>query len=69
MARYGESFEGTEETGALAGELIVIEAGRRSQRGSAASGDEDLPVVRLPGGTEVWSADRAWGPVSLSVFP
>jgi molybdate transport system ATP-binding protein len=25
--------------------------------------------VRLPGGAEVWSADRARGPVSLSVFP
>jgi molybdate transport system ATP-binding protein len=83
-----------EEAAALAGELIVIEAGREIQRGSAASisaspasafvadfsgavvlrgaaggGEGDLTVVRLPGGAEVWSADRARGPVALSVFP
>jgi molybdate transport system ATP-binding protein len=85
-----------EEAAALAGELIVIEAGREIQRGAAAEisaspasafvadfsgavvlrgaasgggGDGDLTVVRLPGGAEVWSADRAVGPVALSVFP
>jgi molybdate transport system ATP-binding protein len=35
----------------------------------AASGEGDLTVVRLPGGATVWSADRARGPVALSVFP
>jgi molybdate transport system ATP-binding protein len=34
-----------------------------------ASGDGDLTLVRLPGGGELWSADQARGPVSLSVFP
>jgi molybdate transport system ATP-binding protein len=82
-----------EEAAALAGELVVIDAGREIQRGTAASisaapasafvadfagavvlrgeasGDGDLSLVRLPGGGEVWSADRARGPVSLSVFP
>jgi molybdate transport system ATP-binding protein len=82
-----------EEAAALAGELVVIDAGREVQRGSAAaisaapasafvadfagavvlrgeaSGEGDLTRVRLPGGGEVWSADRARGPVSLSVFP
>jgi molybdate transport system ATP-binding protein len=82
-----------EEAAALAGELIVIEAGREIQRGTAAqisaspasafvadfSGavvlrgearpEGDLTVVRLPGSAEVWSADRARGPVALSVFP
>ncbi|MCW2981481.1 MAG: molybdate transporter, ATPase subunit, partial [Solirubrobacterales bacterium] len=82
-----------EEAAALAGELIVIDAGRELQRGSAAaisaapasafvadfsgavvlrgeaSGAGDLTLVRLPGGGEVWSADAARGPVSLSVFP
>ncbi len=82
-----------EEAAALAGELIVIDAGREIQRGTAAtisaspasafvadfagavvlrgeaSGEGDLTLVRLPGGAEVWSADRARGPVSLSVFP
>jgi molybdate transport system ATP-binding protein len=38
-------------------------------RGVASGGEGDLTVVRLPGGGEVWSADRARGPVSLSVFP
>jgi molybdate transport system ATP-binding protein len=82
-----------EEAAALAGELVVIDAGHEIQRGSAAAisaspasafvadfagavvlrgeatADGDLTVVRLPGGGEVWSADRARGPVSLSVFP
>jgi molybdopterin-binding protein len=82
-----------EEAAALAGELIVIEAGREIQRGGAAeisaspasafvadfsgavvlrgeaSAEGDLTVVRLPGGAAVWSADRARGPVALSVFP
>jgi molybdate transport system ATP-binding protein len=82
-----------EEAAALAGELIVIEAGREIQRGGAAeisaspasafvadfsgavvlrgaaSGEGDLTVVRLPGGATIWSADRARGPVALSVFP
>jgi molybdate transport system ATP-binding protein len=82
-----------EEAAVLAGELLVIDAGREVQRGSAAaisaapasafvadfagavvlrgeaSGEGDLTRVRLPGGGEVWSADRARGPVSLSVFP
>jgi len=82
-----------EEAAVLAGELVVIDAGREVQRGSAAaisaapasafvadfagavvlrgeaSGEGDLTLVRLPGGGEVWSADRARGPVSLSVFP
>jgi molybdate transport system ATP-binding protein len=81
-----------EEAATLAGELVVIDAGRELQRGSAAaisaapasafvadfSGavvlrgearDGELTLVRLPGGGEVWSADRARGPVSLSVFP
>jgi molybdate transport system ATP-binding protein len=82
-----------EEAAALAGELVVIDAGHEVQRGSAAaisatpasafvadfsgavvlrgeaSGEGDLTVVRLPGGAEVRSADRARGPVSLSVFP
>jgi molybdate transport system ATP-binding protein len=82
-----------EEAAALAGELVVIDAGREIQRGSAATisaspasgfvadfsgavvlrgearADGDLTVVRLPGGGEVWSADRARGPASLSVFP
>jgi molybdate transport system ATP-binding protein len=82
-----------EEAAALAGELVVIDAGRAIQRGSAAaisaspasafvadfsgavvlrgeaSGEGDLTVVRLPGGGELRSADRARGPVSLSVFP
>lgn len=82
-----------EEAAALAGELVVIDAGREIQRGSAAaisaspasafvadfagavvlhgeaSGAGDLTLVRLPGGGEVWSADLARGPVSLSVFP
>jgi molybdate transport system ATP-binding protein len=82
-----------EEAAALAGELIVIDAGREMQRGSAAaisaapasafvadfsgavvlrgeaSGAGGLTLVRLPGGGEVWSADAARGPVSLSVFP
>ncbi len=82
-----------EEAAALAGELIVIEAGREIQRGSAAaisaspasafvadfsgavvlrgeaSGEGSLTVVRLAGGGEVRSADRARGRVSLSVFP
>jgi molybdate transport system ATP-binding protein len=82
-----------EEAAALAGELVVIDAGREAQRGSAAaisaapasafvadfsgavvlrgeaSAEGDLTVVRLPGGPEVRSADRARGPVSLSVFP
>ena len=82
-----------EEAAALAGELIVIDAGHEVQRGSAAaisavpasafvadfsgavvlrgeaSGEGDLTVVRLRGGAEVRSADRARGPVSLSVFP
>jgi molybdate transport system ATP-binding protein len=34
-----------------------------------ARGEGDLTLVRLPGGAEVWSADRARGPVALSVFP
>jgi molybdate transport system ATP-binding protein len=82
-----------EEAAALAGELIVIEAGQEIQRGSAAEisaspasafvadfsgavvlrgearGAGDLTAVRLPGGADVWSADRARGPVALSVFP
>jgi molybdate transport system ATP-binding protein len=82
-----------EEAAVLAGELVVIDAGREVQRGTAAaisaapasafvadfagavvlrgeaSGEGDLTLVRLPGGGEVWSADRARGPVSLSVFP
>jgi molybdate transport system ATP-binding protein len=82
-----------EEAAVLAGELVVIDAGREVQRGSAAaisaapasafvadfagavvlrgeaSREGDLTLVRLPGGAEVWSADRARGPVSLSVFP
>jgi len=82
-----------EEAAVLAGELVVIDAGREVQRGSAAaisaapasafvadfagavvlrgeaSGEGDLTRVRLPGGGEVWSADPARGPVSLSVFP
>jgi molybdate transport system ATP-binding protein len=82
-----------EEAALLAGELVVIDAGREVQRGSAAaisaapasafvadfagavvlrgeaSGEGELTRVRLPGGGEVWSADRARGPVSLSVFP
>ena len=82
-----------EEAAVLAGELVVIDAGREVQRGTAAaisaapasafvadfagavvlrgeaSGDGDLTRVRLPGGGEIWSADRARGPVSLSVFP
>jgi molybdopterin-binding protein len=82
-----------EEAAVLAGELVVIDAGREIQRGTAAaisaapasafvadfagavvlrgeaSGDGDLTLVRLPGGGEVWSADAARGPVSLSVFP
>jgi len=82
-----------EEAAVLAGELVVIDAGREVQRGSAAaisaapasafvadfagavvltgeaSGEGDLTLVRLPGGAEVWSADRARGPVCLSVFP
>jgi molybdate transport system ATP-binding protein len=82
-----------EEAAALAGELVVIDAGREVQRGSAAEisatpasafvadfsgavvlrgeahGEGGLTVVRLPGGAEVWSADEARGPVSLSVFP
>jgi molybdate transport system ATP-binding protein len=82
-----------EEAAVLAGELVVIDAGREVQRGTAASisaspaspfvadfagavvlrgeavGEGDLTLVRLPAGAEVWSADRARGPVSLSVFP
>ena len=82
-----------EEAAALAGELVVIDAGRELQRGTAAAisaspaspfvadfsgavvlrgearGEGDLTVVALPGGGSVWSADRARGPVSLSVFP
>jgi molybdate transport system ATP-binding protein len=82
-----------EEAAALAGELIVMDAGREIQRGTAAeisaspasafvadfsgavvlhgeaSAYGDLTLVWLPGGAEVWSADRARGPVSLSVFP
>jgi molybdate transport system ATP-binding protein len=82
-----------EEAALLAGELIVIDAGREVQRGTAAAisaapaspfvadfagavvlqGEAtaagDLTRVRLPGGGEVWSADAARGPVSLSVFP
>ncbi len=82
-----------EEAAVLAGELVVVDAGREVQRGSAAAisaapasafvadfagavvlrgqadGEGDLTLVRLPGGAEVWSADRARGPVSLSVFP
>jgi len=82
-----------EEAAVLAGELVVIDAGREVQRGSAAaisaapasafvadfagavvlrgeaSGEGDLTLVRLPGGGEVWGADSARGPVSLSVFP
>lgn len=82
-----------EEAAVLAGELVVIDAGREVQRGTAAaisaapasafvaafagavvlrgvaSGEGDLTLVRLPGGGEAWSADRARGPVSLSVFP
>jgi molybdate transport system ATP-binding protein len=82
-----------EEAAALAGELVVIDAGREVQRGTAAaisaapasafvadfsgavvlrgeaSGEGQLTVVRLPGGAEIRSADRARGPVSLSVFP
>jgi molybdate transport system ATP-binding protein len=82
-----------EEAAALAGKLVVIDAGREVQRGSAAAisaspasafvadfsgavvlrgeavGEGDLTVVRLPGGGEVRSADRARGPVSVSVFP
>jgi molybdate transport system ATP-binding protein len=82
-----------EEAAVLADELVVIDAGRAIQRGSAATisaspasafvagfsgavvlrgeagGEGDLSVVRLPGGGEVRSADRARGPVSLSVFP
>jgi molybdate transport system ATP-binding protein len=82
-----------EEAAALAGELVVIDAGQAIQRGSAAtisaspasafvadfsgavvlrgeaSGAGDLTVVRLAGGAELWSADPARGPVSLSVFP
>ncbi|HEY5333167.1 MAG TPA: ATP-binding cassette domain-containing protein, partial [Solirubrobacterales bacterium] len=34
-----------------------------------ASGEGNLTQVRLAGGATVWSADRARGPVSLSVFP
>jgi len=82
-----------EEAAVLAGELVVIDAGREVQRGSAAaisaapasafvadfagavvltgeaSGAGDLTLVRLPGGAEVWSADRARGLVCVSVFP
>src|SRR5262249_20862475 len=82
-----------EEAAVLAGELVVIDAGREIQRGGAAeisaapasafvadfagavvlrgeaSGEGGLAGVRLPGGGEVWSADEARGPVSLSVFP
>jgi molybdate transport system ATP-binding protein len=82
-----------EEAAVLAGELVVIDAGREVQRGTAAeisaapasafvadfagavvlrgeaSADGDLTLVRLRGGADVWSADRARGPVSLSVFP
>jgi molybdate transport system ATP-binding protein len=82
-----------EEAAVLAGELVVIDAGREVQRGTAAAisaapasafvadfagavvlrgearGDGDLTLVCLPGGGEVWSADQARGPVSLSVFP
>jgi molybdate transport system ATP-binding protein len=82
-----------EEAAVLAGELVVIDAGREVQRGTAAaisaapasafvadfagavvlrgeaSGEGDLTLVRLPAGGEVWSADQARGPVSLSVFP
>ncbi len=82
-----------EEAAVLAGELVVIDAGREVQRGSAAAisaapasafvadfagamvlrgeagGEGGLTRVRLPGGGEVWSADEARGPVSLSVFP
>jgi molybdate transport system ATP-binding protein len=82
-----------EEAAALAGELVVIDAGREIQRGSAAaisaapasafvadfagavvlrgeaSGAGGLTLVRLPGGGEVWSADRGRGPASASVFP
>jgi molybdate transport system ATP-binding protein len=82
-----------EEAAALAGELVVIDAGRAIQRGTAAAisaspasafvadfsgavvlrgearGEGDLTVVRLPGGGEVRSADRARGPVALSLFP
>jgi ABC-type sulfate/molybdate transport systems ATPase subunit len=82
-----------EEAAVLAGELVVIDAGREVQRGTAAaisaapasafvadfagavvlrgeaSGDRGLTLVRLPGGGEIWSADEAHGPVSLSVFP
>ncbi len=82
-----------EEAAVLAGELVVIDAGRKVQRGSAAaisaapasafvadfagavvlrgeaSREGDLTRVRLSGGGEVWSADEARGPVSLSVFP
>jgi molybdate transport system ATP-binding protein len=82
-----------EEAAVLAGELVVIDAGREVQRGSAAEisaapaspfvadfagavvlrgearGEDGLSAVRLPGGAELWSADPARGPVSLSVFP
>jgi molybdate transport system ATP-binding protein len=82
-----------EEAAVLAGELVVIDAGREVQRGSAAEisaapasafvadfagavvlrgearGEGGLTAVRLPGGGDVWSADEARGPVSLSVFP
>ncbi|HEX4306952.1 MAG TPA: ATP-binding cassette domain-containing protein [Solirubrobacterales bacterium] len=82
-----------EEAAVLAGELVVIDAGREIQRGGAAAisaapasafvadfagavvlrgearAEGDLTAVRLPGGGEAWSADRARGPVSLSVFP
>ncbi len=42
---------------------------RRRRAARRGSGDGDLTLVRLPGGGEVWSADPARGPVSLSVFP
>jgi molybdate transport system ATP-binding protein len=57
-----------EISAAPASAFVADFAGAVVLRGEA-SGDGDLTLVRLPGGGEVWSADDARGPVSLSVFP
>jgi molybdate transport system ATP-binding protein len=53
---------------APASAFVADFAGAVVLRGEA-SREGDLTLVRLPGGGEVWSADEARGPVSLSVFP
>jgi molybdate transport system ATP-binding protein len=57
-----------EISAAPASAFVADFAGAVVLRGEA-SREGDLTLVRLPGGGEIWSADEARGPVSLSVFP